>query len=68
MAMTLRLPEEIDRAARVLAEREHRSLHGFIVNAVDEYIRRHGTDLVVEQIGTSLAERYASALDRLGKS
>ncbi|MGH3647672.1 MAG: hypothetical protein ACRDTM_10940 [Micromonosporaceae bacterium] len=68
MAMTLRLPEEIDRAARALAEREHRSLHGFVVNAVDDYIRRHGTDVVVDQIGASLAERYADALNRLGKS
>ncbi|MGH3660814.1 MAG: hypothetical protein ACRDT1_15260 [Micromonosporaceae bacterium] len=68
MAMTLRLPEEIDRAARELAAQEHRSLHGFIVNAVDEYIRRHGMDVVVDQIGANLVERYADALDRLGKS
>ncbi|MGH3727904.1 MAG: hypothetical protein ACRDTU_04025 [Micromonosporaceae bacterium] len=68
MAMTLRLPEDIDRAARELAAREHRSLHGFVVNAVDEYIRRHGMDVVVDQIGANLAERYADALDRLGKS
>jgi predicted transcriptional regulator len=68
MAMTLRLPDNIDQAARALAEREHRSLHGFVVNAVDEYIRRHGMDVVVEQIGQSVVERYADALDRLGKS
>jgi hypothetical protein len=66
--MTLRLPDTIDQAARTLAEREHRSLHGFVVNAVDEYIRRHGMDVVVEQIGQSVVERYADALDRLGKS
>lgn len=68
MPMTLRLPEEMNHAARTLAAREHRSLHGFIVNAVDEYIRRHGTDVVVEQIGTNLAERYADALKKLGES
>lgn len=68
MAMTLRLPDSIDQAARALAEREHRSLHGFVVNAVEEYIRRHGMDVVVEQIGQSVVERYADALDRLGKA
>jgi hypothetical protein len=68
MAMTLRLPENIDRTARILAEREHRSLHGFVVNAVEEYIHRHGMDVLVEQIGQSCVERYADALDRLGKS
>ena len=68
MAMTLRLPDNIDQAARALAEREHRSLHGFIVNAVEEYIRRHGADVVVEQLGQSFVKRYADALDRLGKA
>jgi hypothetical protein len=68
MAMTLRLPDTIDQAARTLAEREHRSLHGFVVNAVEEYIRRHGVDVVVEQIAIEGARKYADALDRLGKS
>ena len=68
MAMTLRLPEEINERAKILAEREHRSLHGFVVNAVDEYIRRHGIDIVVEQIAHKNATRYAELLDRLGKS
>lgn len=68
MAMTLRLPDNIDQAARALAEREHRSLHGFVVNAIEEYIRRHGADVVVEQIATEGASRYADALDRLGKA
>ena len=68
MAMTLRLPDNIDQAARTLAEREHRSLHGFVVNAVEDYIHRHGMDVLVEQLGQSAVERYADALDRLGKS
>lgn len=66
--MTLRLPDDLDQEARVLAEREHRSLHGFIVNAVDEYVRRHGTDLAVEQIAAEGARTYADALDRLGRA
>jgi predicted transcriptional regulator len=68
MAMTLRLPDNLDEAARVLADREHRSLHGFVVNAVEEYIRRHGMDVVVEQIAAEGARKYADALDRLGKA
>jgi predicted transcriptional regulator len=66
--MTLRLPEDLDQVARALAEREHRSLHGFVVNAIEEYIRRHGADVVVEQLGQSFVKRYADALDRLGKA
>ncbi len=68
MAMTLRLPDDLDQVARALAEREHRSLHGFIVNAIEEYVRRHGADVVVEQLGQNFVKRYADALDRLGKA
>lgn len=74
MAMTLRLPEALDVAAGELAARQHRSLHDLVVNAVDEYIRRHDTnlehttDLEVERIAAEGARRYAEALDRLGKS
>ncbi|MBB6037410.1 CopG family transcriptional regulator [Phytomonospora endophytica] len=66
--MNLRLPEDIDARAKALAEREHRSLHSLVVNAVDEYIRRHGVDRAVEDIARAGAARYADALDRLGKS
>ncbi|MEV0646531.1 hypothetical protein AB0I28_14835 [Phytomonospora sp. NPDC050363] len=66
--MTLRLPEDIDARAKVLAEREHRSLHSLVVNAVDEYIRRHGDDVIVEQLGRNIVRRYSETLDRLGKS
>ncbi len=68
MAMTLRLPAELDHAARVLADQEHRSLHGLIVNAVDEYIRRHGADVMVDLVADELARRRADLLDRLGKA
>ncbi|MGA8112632.1 MAG: Arc family DNA-binding protein [Actinocatenispora sp.] len=68
MAMTLRLPEDLDAAAKTLAEREHRSLHGFVVNAVEEYIRRHGMDVVVDQVAAEGARKYADALGRLGRA
>jgi len=65
--MTLRLPDELDRKARELAEAEHRTLNGFIVNAIDEYIQRHGMDQIVAAAAAEGAQRYSKALDKLGR-
>lgn len=38
MAMTLRLPAELDAALRAAAEEDHRSLHQAVVHAVEVYL------------------------------
>ncbi len=38
MAMTLRLPPELDAQLRAVAEDEHRSLHQTVVQAVEIYL------------------------------
>ncbi|HZE37642.1 MAG TPA: DUF1778 domain-containing protein [Stackebrandtia sp.] len=65
--MTIRLPDDLDQKARELAEAEHRTMQSFIVNAVDEYIQRHGMDRAVMLVSREGANRYAEALDKLGK-
>jgi hypothetical protein len=65
MAMTLRLPEDVDTALREQARRDGLSLHEAIVKAVTDYssqraVRRDG--LIAEG-----GERYAALLARLGE-
>jgi hypothetical protein len=65
MAMTLRLPEDVDTALREQARRDGLSLHEAIVKAVTDYssqraVRRDG--FIAEG-----SERYAALLARLGE-
>jgi predicted transcriptional regulator len=43
MAMTLRLPAELDVELRVAAEEDHRSAHQTVVLAVETYLARRET-------------------------
>lgn len=43
MAMTLRLPAELDADLRVAAEEDHRSMHQTVVHAVEVYLARRET-------------------------
>ena len=43
MAMTLRLPADLDTAIRSAAEEEHRSVHQAVVHAVEVYLALRGT-------------------------
>ena len=43
MAMTLRLPVELDAELRIAAEEDHRSLHQEIVHAVEFYLAARET-------------------------
>ncbi|WP_428342163.1 hypothetical protein [Mycobacterium sp.] len=43
MAMTLRLPAELDAELRVAAEEDHRSMHQAVVHAVEIYLAQRET-------------------------
>ena len=43
MAMTLRLPAELDTELRIVAQEEHRSLHQAVVHAVETYLTHRET-------------------------
>lgn len=64
MAMTLRLPPELDAALRETAEREGRSLHETVIIALSEYTTRR--ERMVSSMIASIMEDDAEALDRLG--
>ena len=64
MAMTLRLPPELDAALRETAEREGRSLHETVVVALEDYTSRRIRERD-ESIERMLRERK-SVFDRFG--
>ena len=43
MAMTLRLPADLDAALRLAAEEDRRSLHQAVIHAVETYLALRGT-------------------------
>lgn len=44
MAMTLRLPPDIEAELRIAAEEDHRSVHQSVVRAVESYLAQRETD------------------------
>ncbi|QYG95283.1 ribbon-helix-helix protein, CopG family [Iamia sp. SCSIO 61187] len=65
--MTLRLTDDETAALRRQAEREQRSMQDFAREAIREHIaRRSRGDLIDAAIDDTL-ERYADALERLGR-
>jgi hypothetical protein len=65
--MTLRLTDDETTALRRQAERENRSMQDLAREAIREHLaRRSRTELIDAAIDDTL-ERYADALDRLGR-
>lgn len=63
--MTLRLPEELDRAVEALAVARSTSKHAILVEAADRFVRQESkTDRVLRAID-ELGVEYADALRRL---
>lgn len=46
MAMTLRLPAEVDEALRAVAAEEHRSVQQQVTHVIEDYLARRETDEV----------------------
>ena len=67
MAMTLRLSDEQTEALRKRAELEGRSMQQVALNAIEEYLARHGADEEVRRLGAKSRERWRTVLDRLGE-
>lgn len=63
MAMTLRLPDDLDDALRAAAAEDHRSVHQEVVHAVETYLAQRETDEVKSDPETlrALAEARESA-------
>ena len=67
MAMTLRLTDDEAEALRAQAAAEGRSMQEVAREAVRDYVDRHARRAKIDAILDTELERYADALDRLGK-
>jgi predicted transcriptional regulator len=67
MAMTLRLDDDDLAALRDQADREGRSMHDVIRQAVADYLDRAGRRSRIDRIIDDEVPRYRRALDRLGE-
>jgi len=65
--MNLRLREEQQAALRVRAEREGRSVHAVVLQAIDRYLEETGDQDLIQKIGATYATRHADLLRRLGE-
>ena len=65
MAMTVRLPEELDRKLEAIAAARHTSKHAVLIEAVDRFASEESkTDRVLAAVD-EIGAHYAVALKRL---
>ena len=67
MAMTLRLTDDETESLRAQAEREDRSMQEVARAAVREYVDRRAHKVRVAEASRRNADRYAEALETLGR-
>jgi len=67
MAMTLRLPEELNEAMKKQADAEHTSVHGLLIKAAAEYVARHSKRALIDDAVGKIKVDFADALRRLGE-
>lgn len=67
MAMTLRLPDELNEALKRRADVEHTSVHGLVIKASEEYLARHGKQVLIDDAVDMIKVDFADALRRLGE-
>ena len=65
--MTLRLSEQQTAALRAQAAREQRSMQDVAIQAVNDYLEAHTKRALIDAVLDTELERYADALERLGK-
>jgi predicted transcriptional regulator len=65
MAMTLRLPEDMDDKFGALAARRHTSKHALLLEAADRFLREEITAEEAVNTALGVADRYADLLKKL---
>jgi predicted transcriptional regulator len=65
MAMTVRLPADLDRALGDLAEARHTSKHALLVEAADRLVRSDEKTARVLDAVDAVDEQYRDTIDRL---
>ena len=65
MAMTVRLPAELDAKLEEIARARHTSKHAVLVEAATRYANSESKTDQVLRIADEIAERYADTITRL---
>lgn len=65
MAMTLRIPEELDRQLEELAAKRHTSKHALIIQAVSRFAQTEDKTSRAIAAVDEITDQYADALKRL---
>jgi len=65
MAMTVRLPEEIDAQLEKLARDRHTSKHAVLIEAVDRFVKQESKTERVLAAVDDIGVEYAEAIRRL---
>jgi predicted transcriptional regulator len=67
MAMTLRLPEELDSKMKQQAKAENLSMQALIEKASQEYVARHSLHAEIDNAMAEIKVTFGDALRRLGE-
>ncbi|WP_033227718.1 hypothetical protein [Nesterenkonia sp. F] len=65
MAMTLRLPEELEKQLEEIASRKHISKHALITQSVERLVRSEDEQQQVDEAVDYAFERYGDVIERL---
>ena len=65
MAMTVRLPADLDNELERIARERHTSKHALIIEAADRFARQNSKTARVLSAVDEITEQYADALKRL---
>ncbi|VXA95009.1 conserved hypothetical protein [Microbacterium sp. 8M] len=65
MAMTVRIPAELDAQLSELAARRHTSKHALLIEAADRFVREEVTTAEAVSIALGVADRYAELIAKL---
>ena len=65
MAMTVRLPEELDKQLEALARARHTSKHAILIEAATRFANTESQTSRVLRITDEIAEQYADTITRL---
>lgn len=65
MAMTVRLPEELDAKLEQVARARHTSKHALLIAAVDRFVTQEAKTELAVDVAEGVADRYADLLKML---
>lgn len=65
MAMTVRLPEELDARLEAIARARRTSKHALLIEAADRFLSEEAKTEVAVSIAVDVADRYSDLLRKL---